>query len=270
MTFSERYPGSPPPFKGQPLSFLVQSLWLLAFFHPGGVIWDMPPLSPSIQFPWHLQHILFLWDPPISPSLCHHLCFTVVGQLPLNTGAQSRLGLSALPPDKKYAMLAFLFHHDLDTSLLMQYLGNNYTRAYREVSSITNTLHGHTISLSLINKYTRVMLTGCSTHFIAKTTGANALMHWCLQNHPSIDKNLQQVLSTMNREDRIKFIIPLLHWIAWFTLHLFYPATYPQEGRKERPLYLSCLPPLYPVVHANQYNDVHPTWFQRALPIWFC
>ena len=39
---------------------------------------------------------------------------------------------TAIPPDKQYAMLDCLFHYDLDTSLLMHFLGNNYTGAYRE------------------------------------------------------------------------------------------------------------------------------------------
>jgi hypothetical protein len=75
-----------------------------------------------------------------------------------------------IPPLKQYAMLAFLFHYDLDTSLLMRYLGNNYTGAYREVSTIVSVLRLHKIDPSLNDKYVRVMLTGCPNHFVAETT----------------------------------------------------------------------------------------------------
>ena len=108
---------------------------------------------------------------------------------------QHRLGL----PDgahKQYAMLACLLHYDLDTSVLMQYLGNNYTGTYRDIPTIVDTLHGYSISNDLIDKYARVMLTGCPNHFVATTTRANSLLHWQLQNHPSIDKKLPQVQAT--------------------------------------------------------------------------
>jgi hypothetical protein len=113
-------------------------------------------------------------------------------------------------------MLAGLLHYDLDTSLLMRYLGNNYTGAYREVSLIVDTLRLHKVNQSHIDKYIRVMLTGCPSHFVfvANTSCANALLHWRLRNHPSIDKKLPQVLTTMNKEDRNNFVIPLPHWIA--------------------------------------------------------
>jgi hypothetical protein len=68
-----------------------------------------------------------------------------------------------IPPNKQYAMLACLFHYDLDTSLLMRYLGNNYTGAHRDISAIVSVLRSHKIDSILIDKYVRVMLTGCPT-----------------------------------------------------------------------------------------------------------
>jgi len=97
-----------------------------------------------------------------------------------------------IPPDKQYAMLACLFHYDLDTSLLMRYLGNNYTGAYREVSDVVSVLSSHKIDSILIDKYIQVMLTGCPNHFVAETTRANALLHWCGTIHPSI-KNSHKI-----------------------------------------------------------------------------
>jgi hypothetical protein len=119
-------------------------------------------------------------------------------------------------------MLACLFYYNLNTSLLMRYLGNNYTGAYRDIHNIVNLLHNLKISPDLITKYTRVMLTGCPNHFVADTTRADALLHWRLHNHPSIDQKLPQVQATTNKEDRNNFVIPLPHWIARFTPHLFF------------------------------------------------
>ena len=95
---------------------------------------------------------------------------------------------TTIPPEKQYAMLVCLFYFDLDILLLVRYLGNNYTGAYREIHVIVETLHKFKINPNLITKYVRVMLTGCPNHFVVDTTHANTLMHWRLRNHPSIDK----------------------------------------------------------------------------------
>jgi hypothetical protein len=43
------------------------------------------------------------------------------------------------------AMTACLIHFNLDTSLLMRYLGNNYTGAYREVDKTVHISRQHKI-----------------------------------------------------------------------------------------------------------------------------
>ena len=145
----------------------------------------------------------------------------------------------SIPAAKQYAMLACLFHYDLDTSFLFRYLGNNYTGAYRDVHSTIATLHTFKISSTLITKYARVMLTGCPNQFVAETSRANALLHWRLRNHPSINKKLPQVQATMNKEDRNNFVIPLPHWIARFTPHLFFTPQHILEkpGKKDRQIF---------------------------------
>ena len=144
-----------------------------------------------------------------------------------------------IPPLKQYAMLACLFHYDLDTSLLMRFLGNNYTGAHREISAIVSVLRVHKIDPILIDKYVRVMLTGCPNRFVAETSRANALLHWRMRNHPSIDQKLLQVQASMNKEDRNNFVIPLPHWIARFTPHLFFTPQHILEkpGKKDRQIF---------------------------------
>ena len=43
---------------------------------------------------------------------------------------------TSIPPEKAKAMLACLLHYDLDASLLMRYLGNNYTASHYKVGEI--------------------------------------------------------------------------------------------------------------------------------------
>ena len=146
---------------------------------------------------------------------------------------------TCIPTTKQYAMLACLFHYHLDTSSLFRYLGNNYTGAYRDVHSTLSTLHKFNVNKELIRKYARVMFTGCPNHFVAESSRANALLHWRLRNHPSIDKKLPQVQATMNKEDRNNFVIPLPHWIARFTPHLFFTPQHILEkpGKKDRQIF---------------------------------
>ena len=126
-----------------------------------------------------------------------------------------------ISPVKQAAMMACLLHYQLDTSLLMRFLGNNYTGAYRLVHDTVRVLHHHNTPDRLIRNYVRVMTTGCPAKFVSGSTRANALLHWRLLNHPSIRAKLLQVMETMNKEDRNNFVIPLPHWLARFIPNLF-------------------------------------------------
>jgi hypothetical protein len=138
--------------------------------------------------------------------------------------------------DKMAAMTAALLHFNLDTSLLMRYLGNNYTGAYREVDLIVKRLRELRTDEELIDKYIRVMLTGCPNHFVAETTRANALLHWRMRNGPTIDKKLPQAMKSMNKEDKNNFVIPLPHWLARYIPNLFFTPQHILEkpGKKDR------------------------------------
>lgn len=141
--------------------------------------------------------------------------------------------------DKMTAMTACLLHFNLDSSLLMRYLGNNYTGAYRQVNDIVTRLRALHIDEELISKYTRVMLTGCPNRFVAETTRENALLHWRHRNGPTIDKKLKQVMKTMNKEDKNNFVISLPHWVARFMPHLFFTPQHILEkpGKKDRQIF---------------------------------
>lgn len=141
-----------------------------------------------------------------------------------------------IDPAKQEAMTACLFHYNLDTSMLMRYLGNNYTGAYRQVDEIVKKLRALKITESLTEKYVRVMLTGCPNHFVAETTRANALLHWRMRNGPTVAKKLDQVDKTMNKEDKNNFVIPLPHWTARYIPNLFFTPQHILEkpGKKDR------------------------------------
>jgi hypothetical protein len=136
-------------------------------------------------------------------------------------------------------MTACLIHFHPDTSLLMRYLGNNYTGAYREMDKTVHILRQHKIDENLISKYVRVMLTGCPNHFVADCSRTNALLHWKMRNGLTVNKLLDTVMQNMNKEDRNNFVITLPHWIARYTPNLFFTPQHIliKPGRKNRQIF---------------------------------
>ena len=55
--------------------------------------------------------------------------------------------------ERRKAMMACLFHYNLDVSLLMRYLGENYTGAHRDVHSTAKLLLGYGIEEELVGHY---------------------------------------------------------------------------------------------------------------------
>ena len=83
------------------------------------------------------------------------------------------------------------------------------------------------------------MTTDCPAMFTASTTRANALLHWRMLNHSSINAKLDQVLANMNKEDRNNFIIPLPHWLVCYIPNLFITPQHilEQSCKKDRQIF---------------------------------
>jgi hypothetical protein len=81
--------------------------------------------------------------------------------------------------------------------LMMRYLGNNYTGAYREVNKVVINLWKLKMDNTLIEKYVRVTLTGHPNHSVAQMSCANTLLYWHPCNGPTIDKKIHQVHATI-------------------------------------------------------------------------
>ena len=118
--------------------------------------------------------------------------------------------------EKSRAMMACLFHYNLDVSLVMRYLGNNYTASHRDVGKVVSILEKQGIDSFLIQHYVRVMTVGCPNEMVAESTRANAMKYFRGGNNPSVAKKLGQVMVTMNKEERNNFVIPLPMWLWRF------------------------------------------------------
>jgi len=130
-------------------------------------------------------------------------------------------------------------HYDLSVALVIRFLGNNYTGAYRDIPAIVASLHAHGIADTLISHYSRVMTVGCPNHFNATTTRANALLYWRQGNHPSIRAKLDQVMTTMNKEERNNYVVHVPHWLWRFVPHCFITPQHilQKPGKKDRQIF---------------------------------
>jgi hypothetical protein len=146
---------------------------------------------------------------------------------------------TCINPNRQFALTAALLYFNLDMSLLMRYLRNNYTGEYREVQQVATKLHHLKVDEALIQKYIGVMATGCPNHFNAETLHANTLLYWRQGDGPTIVKKLPQVQQTLNKEDKNAFVIPLPVWLASYNPHLFFTPQHILEkpGRKDRQIF---------------------------------
>ena len=121
----------------------------------------------------------------------------------------------------------------------MRYLGNNFTGEYRDVKLTAEILRYKNIPEELIQDAIRVLQTGCPNHFSASTTRANAVKYLQKGKGATINRKLDQVMKTMNKEDKNNFVIPLPSWIAPFIPHTFFTPQHILEkpGRKDRQIF---------------------------------
>lgn len=140
--------------------------------------------------------------------------------------------------ERSRAMLACLFHFNMDVSLLMRYLGNNYTAAHRNTTNIVEKIRPH-VDEYLLEHYIRVMTVGSPNTFNVETTRDNALRYWRGGNNPSIKRKLGPVMKTMNKEERNNFVIPLPLWLWRFIPHLFFTPQHILEklNKKDRQIF---------------------------------
>ena len=141
--------------------------------------------------------------------------------------------------ERRRAMTACLFHYNLDVSLLMRYLGGNYTGAHRNVQATAQYLLDNGIDDDLVHHYIRIMTVGCPRIMNADISRENALLYWRMGNNPSVEKNLPSVKKTMNKDDKNKFVISIPSWLWRFIPHLFATPQHLHQkpGKKDRMIF---------------------------------
>jgi hypothetical protein len=83
------------------------------------------------------------------------------------------------------------------------------------------------------------MTVGCPNHLNVSTSHNNALLYWQKGNHPSIHAKINQVMTTMNKEEKNNSIIHVSHWLWWFVPHCLITQQHILErpGKKDRQIF---------------------------------
>ena len=82
--------------------------------------------------------------------------FTWIRNIDKNWAAQK-----SISKEKTKAMMACLFHYNLDVALLLRYLGNNYVGAHRNIAAIVDKIRPLINDDNLVDCFIRVMTVGC-------------------------------------------------------------------------------------------------------------
>ena len=115
-------------------------------------------------------------------------------------------------------------------SLLIRYLGQNYTSAHWDVQYVVDQISPH-VDTYLIPHLIRVMTAGCPNILTAVSSRENLVKYWQTGNNLSIAKHLPAATKTMNKEERNTFFIPLLNVdvVIYSSLSLHAKSLPPQE-----------------------------------------
>ena len=152
----------------------------------------------------------------------------------------------------------------------MRYLGNNYTSSYQNVKYTAGSLINYGIDPVLVNDYIQVMTVGYPNLFVAEPTRDNVLKYWRAGNNPSINTNLAQVMSTVNKEDRNNFVVTLSFWARRFIPHVIYAPQHYLQVLVKRPPNRWRLTFPHTGLNNCEHDDLIGTRHRVALQIWGC
>ena len=111
-------------------------------------------------------------------------------------------------------LLALSLHYNLDMGIVIRYLGNNYTGEYRDIKNTIEILKESKCDKQIVKDLERTLLVGSPNLMNDSSTHENFLTYFRYKNHGTIDKNIDQVKKTTNKEDRDQYVLPFPNWLA--------------------------------------------------------
>ena len=129
--------------------------------------------------------------------------------------------------------LAAVLHYDLDLPTVIRSLGENYTCEYRDTSSTLKALRATHCDEVVISDIKGTLLTGCQNKMNASPIHSNFLEFTRYGNNTTVKKNLDQVLKSLNKEDRNQYLLPFPNWLVRFfkNLHLTHQGLLSKPGK---------------------------------------
>jgi hypothetical protein len=115
--------------------------------------------------------------------------------------------------------MAMLFHYNMDLAAVHRRTGGNHVGSHRNVPAIITKVRD-LLDPKLLSDLERILVDGCPAKFNVEGTNQEFHERRAYGNHPSIKKNMEKVMATMNKEDRKEHVLTLPAWLAPFIPHL--------------------------------------------------
>ena len=118
--------------------------------------------------------------------------------------------------------LVTTLHCHLNLPTVIRSLGGNYTGEYRNISSTLKALQATHCDELVISDVKYTILTGCPNKMNAFSSHTNFFEFKRYGNHTTIKKRLDQVMKTLNKEDRNQYFLLFPNWSVPFfkNIHL--------------------------------------------------
>ena len=115
-----------------------------------------------------------------------------------------------------------LFYYNLHLPSVIRYLGPEYTDEYRDSTKIMKTLIDAKCPHDIINDFDRILNIGWPNYLNDTSSRENVLQYMKYGNHVSTDKNTENVLKAINKDENNNYIIPFPKILTRFIpdLHL--------------------------------------------------
>ena len=114
---------------------------------------------------------------------------------------------------------AMLFHYDMDLAAVQRRIGGNHVGAHRDHGALLRRVQ-HLLPPKLFDELRRVLNDGSPARFNVEGTQKEFREMLAYGNHPTVEKNLDKVMKTMNKEDRKDHVLTFPAWLAPFIPHL--------------------------------------------------
>jgi hypothetical protein len=117
---------------------------------------------------------------------------------------------------------AMLFHYDLDLATVHRRIGGNHVGAHRNPAKILARLR-HLLEPKVLEELRRILVDGCPAKFNVEGTSQEFAEMLAYGNHPSLTKNLDKVMVTMNKEDKKDHVLTFPAWLAIYSASDAFP-----------------------------------------------